>query len=38
MNICSLYERGENGAYETLSFAKFDLAWLTDGEDALGVI
>ncbi len=35
MNICCLYERGENSAYETLSFAKFDLAWLTDGEDTL---
>lgn len=35
MNICCLYERGERGAYETISFAKFDLAWLTDGEDTL---
>ncbi len=35
MNISCLYERGERGAYETLSFAKFDLAWLTDGEDTL---
>ena len=35
MNICCLYERGENRASETLSFAKFDLAWLTDGEDTL---
>ena len=35
MNICCLYERGENSAYETLSFAKFDVAWLTDGADTL---
>ena len=35
MNICCLYERGERSAYETLSFVKFDLAWLTDGEDSL---
>lgn len=35
MQICCLYERGEQRPYETLSFAKFDLAWLTDGEDAL---
>ncbi|MDE0088717.1 MAG: sialidase family protein, partial [Candidatus Poribacteria bacterium] len=35
MNISCLYERGERGAYEMLSFAKFDLAWLTDGEDTL---
>lgn len=35
MTICCLYERGESSPYETLSFAKFDLAWLTDGEDSL---
>ena len=35
MEICCLYECGESRAYETVSFAKFDLAWLTDGEDSV---
>lgn len=29
--ICCLYERGEAHPYETLTLARFDLAWLTDG-------
>ncbi len=37
MDICCLYERGETRPYETLSFAKFNLAWLTDGTDALAM-
>ncbi len=35
MTICCLYERGEEHAYETITFARCDLAWLTDGQDAL---
>jgi sialidase-1 len=31
--ICCLYERGTEGLYETLTLARFDLAWLTDGRD-----
>ncbi|MFV1964989.1 MAG: exo-alpha-sialidase [Pirellulaceae bacterium] len=30
-----LYERGENNPYETITFARFNLEWLTDGEDPL---
>ncbi len=37
MDICCLYERGKIRPYETLSFAKFDLAWLTDGKDTLDI-
>jgi sialidase-1 len=35
MTICCLYERGTAGLYETLTLARFDLDWLTDGEDSL---
>lgn len=35
MKICCLYECGEERASERVSFAKFDLAWLTDGADRL---
>ena len=28
-----LYERGEDRPYETVTFAKFGLAWVTDGHD-----
>ncbi len=35
MHICCLYERGTAHPYETLTFAKFDLAWVTDGADTL---
>lgn len=35
MHICCLYERGDERPYETLTFAQFDLEWLTDGEDEL---
>lgn len=34
-SICCLYERGEKNPYETLTFAQFDLEWLTDGVDKL---
>lgn len=35
MEICCLYERGEERPYERLTLARFDLAWLTDGADTL---
>jgi sialidase-1 len=31
--ILCLYERGEKQAYETITLARFGLAWLTDGKD-----
>ncbi len=31
--ICCLYERGNEHPYEELRLARFDVAWLTDGED-----
>jgi sialidase-1 len=33
--IACLYERGDKHAYETITFARFSLEWLTDGEDHL---
>ena len=30
-----LYERGEKSAYETITFARFNLDWLTGGKDKL---
>jgi sialidase-1 len=30
-----LYERGQANAYETITFARFNLQWLTDGKDKL---
>jgi sialidase-1 len=35
MSICCLYERGYEGPYETITLARFNLEWLTDGQDAL---
>ena len=35
MNICCLYERGQENLYENITFTQFDLEWLTDGEDRL---
>ena len=35
MSICCLYERGEENPYETITFAQFDLEWLTDGADRI---
>ncbi len=32
-SIGNLYERGEKNAYETITFARFGLGWLTDGKD-----
>ncbi len=37
MTICCLYERGEENPYETITFAQFDLEWLTDGVDTIGI-
>jgi sialidase-1 len=31
--ICCLYERGKEHPYEKIALARFDLAWLTDGND-----
>ena len=36
MNICCFYERGEESSSETITFAQFDLEWLTDGKDRIG--
>jgi sialidase-1 len=33
LSIGCLYERGEKSAYETITFARFSLGWLTDGAD-----
>ena len=34
MAICCLYDRGTVDPYEEISFARFSLEWLTNGEDA----
>jgi sialidase-1 len=34
-SICLLYERGGEGPYEWLTFARFSLEWLTAGADSL---
>lgn len=31
-----LYECGEKGAYEKITFARFNTEWLTDGKDTIG--
>ncbi len=33
--VACFYERGEKHPYETITFARMTLAWLTDGQDAL---
>jgi sialidase-1 len=35
MHICCLYERSKERLYETITFAKFSLEWLTDDADRL---
>jgi len=35
MTIGCFYERGKKTAYERITFARFNLEWLTDGEDRL---
>ena len=35
MTICCLYERGEQHPYERLTFAQFNIEWLTHGRDEL---
>lgn len=32
-----LYERGEGKPYEKITFARFNVEWLTDGKDTIGV-
>ena len=34
-SIGMLYERGQEGPYEKITFARFNLEWLTDGGDSL---
>lgn len=35
MNICCVYEKGERNLYEKITFAKFNIEWLTDNADHL---
>jgi sialidase-1 len=36
-SIACLYERGAQQPYETITFARFTLDWLTDGKDTLAL-
>ena len=38
LTIGCLYERGEQGPYEKITFARFNLEWLTDGKDKLAAM
>ena len=35
LQVVLLYERGQKNAYETITFARFNLEWLADGKDKL---
>ena len=35
MTICCLYERGKSNYHENITFAQFNIEWLTDGADYL---
>ena len=35
LSICCLFDHGQGTGYDGLALARFDLAWLTDGEDTL---
>jgi len=35
MTICCLYERGDKGTYERLTFARSNLEWLSNGTERL---
>jgi len=35
--IGCLYERGEEHAYEKITFANFNIEWLTNGKDTLKI-
>ena len=35
MTICCLYERGEKYRYEKVTFAQFNIEWLSNGADYL---
>jgi len=37
MSIYCLYECGEADAYETITLARFDMEWLTDGNDRIEI-
>jgi len=36
MSICCFYERGAESCYEKMTFGRFNLEWLTRGQDDLG--
>jgi sialidase-1 len=38
MTAGCLYERGENGPYEKITFARFNTEWLTDGKDSIATM
>ena len=38
LTIGCLYERGDEGPYEKITFARFNLEWLTDGKDKLAAM
>lgn len=35
LTAACLYERGDRGTYEKITFARFNLEWLTDGKDTI---
>ena len=35
LTIGCLYERGDEGPYEKITFARFNVEWLTNGKDEL---
>ena len=37
MTIGCFYERGDQDRYEKLTFARFNLEWLTDGKDSVSL-
>ena len=38
MTAGCLYERGEKGPYEKITFARFNAEWLTDGKDSIATM
>ena len=37
MNICCVYERGERSPYEKITFARFNIEWLTNNTDHISL-
>jgi sialidase-1 len=37
MSIACLFERGDTLASEKITFARFSLEWLTDGQDSIEI-